>query len=92
MLGYGSYSRCVRCVHKSSGQEYAVKIISKEKSVRDVDEEIEVDAFIEICSFYSVDQILLRYGPHHKNIVNLRDVRPRLVWSRLLYMNISLGL
>ena len=57
MLGYGSYSRCVRCVHKSSGQEYAVKIISKEKSVRDVDEEIEVDAFIEICSFYQ----LIRY-------------------------------
>jgi p90 ribosomal S6 kinase len=59
LLGYGTYSRCVRCIHKVSNQEYAVKIIPKENTVRDVDEEIE---------------ILLRYGPHHKHIITLRDV------------------
>ena len=32
----------MRCVHRSSGQEYAVKIINKMASMRDVDEEIEV--------------------------------------------------
>lgn len=42
MLGYGTYSRCVRCVHRATNQEYAVKIIAKERSSRDVDEEIEV--------------------------------------------------
>ena len=46
MLGYGAYSRCVRCVHRASGQEYAVKIIRKGMSVRDVDEEIEVRHFL----------------------------------------------
>ncbi|XP_019848649.1 PREDICTED: ribosomal protein S6 kinase alpha-3 [Amphimedon queenslandica] len=59
MLGYGSYSRCVRCIHRATNQEFAVKIISKEKSTRDVDEEIE---------------ILLRYAPQHENIIKLRDV------------------
>jgi len=58
VIGYGSYSTCNRCIHKASGQEYAVKIIDKTQSVKDVDEEIE---------------ILLRYG-HHPNIVELRDV------------------
>ena len=42
MLGYGTYSRCVRCIHRATGQEYAVKIIPKGTSTRDVDEEIEV--------------------------------------------------
>ena len=42
MLGYGTYSRCVRCIHRATNQEYAVKIIAKERSSRDVDEEIEV--------------------------------------------------
>lgn len=75
MLGYGSYSRCVRCVHKSTGQEYAVKIIPKEKATRDVDEEIEVcldKGFL--CLLVCFNKILLRYGPHHKNIIKLRDV------------------
>lgn len=58
ILGYGSYSTCKRCCHRSTGQEYAVKIINKKDSVKDVDEEIE---------------ILLRYG-RHPNIIELRDV------------------
>ena len=75
LLGYGAYSRCVRCVHRSSGQEYAVKIINKLASVRDVDEEIEVRQSLPLygamISYHS--QILLRYG-HHPNIIELRDV------------------
>lgn len=58
MLGYGTYSRCLRCIHRSSTQEYAVKIVPKRTSGRDIDEEIE---------------ILLRYG-RHPNIIELRDV------------------
>ncbi|KAL5457363.1 hypothetical protein EMCRGX_G034612 [Ephydatia muelleri] len=58
VLGYGSYSTCRKCLHKATGQEYAVKIIEKTRSAKDVDEEIE---------------ILLRYG-HHPNIIELRDV------------------
>ena len=42
LLGYGSYSRCLRCIHRATGGEYAVKIINKGKSVKDVDEEVEV--------------------------------------------------
>ena len=26
ILGYGTYSTCKRCVHRASGQEYAVKV------------------------------------------------------------------
>ncbi|KAL1006551.1 hypothetical protein UPYG_G00073720 [Umbra pygmaea] len=39
-IGVGSYSICKRCVHKSTGTEYAVKIISKAK--RDPTEEVEI--------------------------------------------------
>ncbi|KAG1958537.1 ribosomal protein S6 kinase alpha-1 [Pimephales promelas] len=39
-IGVGSYSICRRCVHKSSGMDYAVKIINKEK--RDPAEEVEI--------------------------------------------------
>ncbi|XP_013381300.1 ribosomal protein S6 kinase 2 beta isoform X2 [Lingula anatina] len=39
-IGVGSYSLCKRCVHKLSGQSYAVKIIDKEK--RDPSEEVEI--------------------------------------------------
>ncbi|XP_066505963.1 ribosomal protein S6 kinase alpha-1 [Hoplias malabaricus] len=39
-IGVGSYSICKRCVHKSSGLEYAVKMIDKEK--RDPAEEVEI--------------------------------------------------
>ncbi|KAJ8010768.1 hypothetical protein DPEC_G00078580 [Dallia pectoralis] len=39
-IGVGSYSVCKRCVHRSTGMEYAVKIISKAK--RDPTEEIEI--------------------------------------------------
>ncbi|XP_035685983.1 ribosomal protein S6 kinase alpha-3-like isoform X3 [Branchiostoma floridae] len=39
-IGLGSYSICKRCLHKSSGQEYAVKIIDRTK--RDPAEEIEI--------------------------------------------------
>uniref|UniRef100_A0A672Q738 Ribosomal protein S6 kinase n=1 Tax=Sinocyclocheilus grahami TaxID=75366 RepID=A0A672Q738_SINGR len=39
-IGVGSYSICKRCVHKSTGMDYAVKIISKER--RDPTEEVEI--------------------------------------------------
>ncbi|XP_071954782.1 ribosomal protein S6 kinase alpha-3-like [Antedon mediterranea] len=39
-IGLGSYSVCKRCIHKATGQEYAVKIVEKTK--RDVQEEIEI--------------------------------------------------
>ncbi|ESO84964.1 hypothetical protein LOTGIDRAFT_236015 [Lottia gigantea] len=39
-IGIGSYSVCKRCVHKSSGISYAVKIMDKDK--RDPSEEIEI--------------------------------------------------
>ncbi|MCI4394142.1 hypothetical protein PGIGA_G00165560 [Pangasianodon gigas] len=39
-IGVGSYSVCKRCVHQSTGMEYAVKIINKEK--RDPAEEVEI--------------------------------------------------
>ncbi len=40
VIGLGSFSKCLRCLHKASGQHYAVKIIKKGK--KDVQEEIEV--------------------------------------------------
>ncbi|KAG7264959.1 hypothetical protein CRUP_034277 [Coryphaenoides rupestris] len=39
-IGVGSYSICKRCLHKGTGMEYAVKIISKAK--RDPTEEVEI--------------------------------------------------
>uniref|UniRef100_A0A3Q1CSW4 non-specific serine/threonine protein kinase n=1 Tax=Amphiprion ocellaris TaxID=80972 RepID=A0A3Q1CSW4_AMPOC len=39
-IGVGSYSICKRCIHKGTGMEYAVKIISKAK--RDPTEEVEI--------------------------------------------------
>ncbi|KAK2816060.1 hypothetical protein Q7C36_022331 [Tachysurus vachellii] len=39
-IGVGSYSICKRCIHKSTGMEYAVKMINKEK--RDPAEEVEI--------------------------------------------------
>uniref|UniRef100_A0A8C2PQG0 non-specific serine/threonine protein kinase n=1 Tax=Cyprinus carpio TaxID=7962 RepID=A0A8C2PQG0_CYPCA len=39
-IGVGSYSICKRCVHKSTGMDYAVKIISKDR--RDPAEEVEI--------------------------------------------------
>ena len=36
----GSYSVCKQCVHKLTGQEYAVKIMDKDK--RDPAEEVEI--------------------------------------------------
>ncbi|MBN3273796.1 KS6A2 kinase, partial [Polyodon spathula] len=39
-VGIGAYSVCKRCVHKSTGVEYAVKIIDRSK--RDPSEEIEI--------------------------------------------------
>lgn len=39
-IGVGSYSICKRCVHNSTGMDYAVKIINKEK--RDPTEEVEI--------------------------------------------------
>ncbi|CAH1799748.1 unnamed protein product [Owenia fusiformis] len=39
-IGTGSYSICKRCIHKTTGQEYAVKIIDNTK--RDCAEEVEI--------------------------------------------------
>ncbi|XP_063063451.1 ribosomal protein S6 kinase alpha-3 isoform X4 [Engraulis encrasicolus] len=39
-IGVGSYSICKRCIQKSTGMEYAVKIINKSK--RDPTEEVEI--------------------------------------------------
>uniref|UniRef100_A0A4W5KQ69 non-specific serine/threonine protein kinase n=1 Tax=Hucho hucho TaxID=62062 RepID=A0A4W5KQ69_9TELE len=39
-IGLGSYSVCKRCIHKTTGMEYAVKIISKAN--RDPTEEVEI--------------------------------------------------
>lgn len=39
-IGLGSYSVCKRCIHKQTGNEYAVKII--EKGHKDLSEEIEI--------------------------------------------------
>ncbi|XP_057178273.1 ribosomal protein S6 kinase alpha-3 isoform X3 [Triplophysa rosa] len=39
-IGVGSYSVCKRCIQKSTGMEYAVKIINKAK--RDPTEEVEI--------------------------------------------------
>ncbi|XP_056600920.1 ribosomal protein S6 kinase alpha-1 isoform X1 [Triplophysa dalaica] len=39
-IGVGSYSICKRCVQKSAGMEYAVKIINKDR--RDPTEEVEI--------------------------------------------------
>ncbi|XP_046353959.1 ribosomal protein S6 kinase alpha-1-like [Haliotis cracherodii] len=39
-IGIGSYSVCKRCVHKMTGNSYAVKIMDKEK--RDPSEEVEI--------------------------------------------------
>uniref|UniRef100_A0AAR2K2N3 Ribosomal protein S6 kinase n=1 Tax=Pygocentrus nattereri TaxID=42514 RepID=A0AAR2K2N3_PYGNA len=39
-IGVGSYSICKRCIQKSTGMEYAVKIINKAK--RDPTEEVEI--------------------------------------------------
>lgn len=58
IVGTGTFSVCRRCVHKSTQTEYAVKVVNKAKSRKNVDEEVE---------------ILLRYGSH-PNIVTLRDV------------------
>ena len=53
VIGYGSYSTCNRCIHKATGQEYAVKIIDKAQSVKDVDEEIEVQTMSDMVGFQS---------------------------------------
>ncbi|TRY81559.1 hypothetical protein DNTS_012081 [Danionella cerebrum] len=39
-IGVGSYSICKHCVHKSTGMDYAVKIIGKDR--RDPTEEVEI--------------------------------------------------
>ncbi|KAL4703944.1 hypothetical protein ACJJTC_009549, partial [Scirpophaga incertulas] len=40
LLGDGSYSVCRKCIHRQTGKEYAVKIISTEK--KDVKQEVEL--------------------------------------------------
>ena len=80
MLGYGSYSRCVRCIHRATNQEYAVKIISKEKSTRDVDEEIEVQhCNMYIIIFLWAHNLII----HHKSI--------KMTCTNVLHVSYSSG-
>ncbi|XP_016137206.1 ribosomal protein S6 kinase alpha-3-like isoform X1 [Sinocyclocheilus grahami] len=69
-IGMGSYSICKRCVQKSTGVDYAVKIISKDR--RDPAEEVEIllrygqhpniitlkDVFDDGLSVYLVTELL----------------------------------
>ncbi|KAA0716925.1 Ribosomal protein S6 kinase alpha-3 [Triplophysa tibetana] len=69
-IGVGSYSICKRCVQKSAGMEYAVKIINKDR--RDPTEEVEIllrygqhpniitlkDAYDEGHSVYLVTELM----------------------------------
>lgn len=49
LLGDGSYSVCRKCIHRQSGKEYAVKIISTEK--KDVKQEIELLKACQGCPY-----------------------------------------
>ena len=78
-IGSGSFSVCHRCLHRSTRQEYAVKIIEKNK--RDCRDEIEIllrygqhpniislrDAFEEKESVYLVQNFKLKYSEWPKS-------------------------
>lgn len=49
LLGDGSYSVCRKCIHRQSGKEYAVKIISTQK--KDVKQEIELLKACQGCPY-----------------------------------------
>ncbi|XP_053621045.1 ribosomal protein S6 kinase alpha-4-like isoform X2 [Plodia interpunctella] len=49
LLGDGSYSVCRKCIHRATGKEYAVKIISTQK--KDVKQEIELLKACQGCPY-----------------------------------------
>ncbi|KAJ0170454.1 hypothetical protein K1T71_013825, partial [Dendrolimus kikuchii] len=49
LLGDGSYSVCRKCIHRQTGKEYAVKIISTQK--KDIKQEIELLKACQGCPF-----------------------------------------
>ncbi|RVE53803.1 hypothetical protein evm_001465 [Chilo suppressalis] len=49
LLGDGSYSVCRKCIHRQTGKEYAVKIISTQK--KDVRQEIELLKACQGCPY-----------------------------------------
>lgn len=49
LLGDGSYSVCRKCIHRQTGKEYAVKIISTEK--KDIKQEIELLKACQGCPY-----------------------------------------
>ncbi|KAJ8706132.1 hypothetical protein PYW07_010909 [Mythimna separata] len=49
LLGDGSYSVCRKCIHRQSGKEYAVKIISTQK--KDIKQEIELLKACQGCPY-----------------------------------------
>lgn len=65
-LGDGSFSVCCRCIHKKSGVEYAVKIVSRHRR-RD-----SVNGSMYDASLNEVE--LLRACQGHRNIVTLKEV------------------
>ena len=65
-LGDGSFSVCCRCLHKQSGAEYAVKIVSRHRR-RDSVNGTLYDASLQ-------EEQLLRACQGHLNIVALKEV------------------
>ncbi|XP_072934014.1 ribosomal protein S6 kinase alpha-5-like isoform X2 [Epargyreus clarus] len=49
LLGDGSYSVCRKCIHRQTGKEYAVKIISTQK--KDIKQEIELLKACQGCPY-----------------------------------------
>ncbi|XP_068624300.1 ribosomal protein S6 kinase alpha-5-like isoform X2 [Battus philenor] len=49
LLGDGSFSVCRKCIHRQTGKDYAVKIISTQK--KDVKQEIELLKMCQGCPF-----------------------------------------
>ncbi|XP_063630470.1 ribosomal protein S6 kinase alpha-4-like isoform X2 [Cydia splendana] len=49
LLGDGTYSVCRKCIHRDSGKEYAVKIISTQK--KDIKQEIELLKACQDCPY-----------------------------------------
>ncbi|KAJ2943175.1 hypothetical protein O0L34_g18887 [Tuta absoluta] len=49
LLGDGSYSVCRKCIHRQTGKEYAVKIVSTQK--KDVRQEIELLRACQGCPY-----------------------------------------
>ncbi|KAJ6218094.1 hypothetical protein RDWZM_009251 [Blomia tropicalis] len=65
-LGDGSFSICCRCVHKCTGVEYAVKIVSRHRR-RDSVNGTTYDASLQ-------EEQLLRACQGHLNIVTLKEM------------------